>query len=536
MKILLIIPRYLLTDKPNYEYSFPLGLAYISASMKKQRYEVDCLNLNHLNGKIDKILTRKLKLKNYEIICTGHIGIGYRVLEKIIQTIRDYSSNSKIILGGAIITPEPKLIFESLKPDYAVIGEGETTIIELLKTIKNKTSPEKVNGIIFKKDKKTIITKPREAIKNIDELPIPDFEGMDFEKQLNNMSANNSPYGLFDYPRVYPIMCSRGCPFQCTFCYHCLGIRYRERSIENVMQELRKNVKKYQINLIALYDDLFSINKERLYKFCDEIKNLIKELDWECKWTCQLSVRNIDDEMLKKLKEAGCYAVSFGFESYSQKVLNSMKKPITPELIDRAINLTKKHKMIVQGNFIFGDRAETKETAKTTLDYWKKNCSEQIYLGFIQPYPGSEIYNHCIKKEIIKDKLDFIKNHMNETNWFNMTDNMTDSEVLELKKDILEARRKYSSYVVPTKFKKEKKHKRYSLLIKCPGCKKKMIYKNFFIEDKLVFTQWSSCKNCKRRFNIASPLYKIGVQNHKRINFLKNIYLSLRENISKRNL
>jgi radical SAM superfamily enzyme YgiQ (UPF0313 family) len=457
-------------------------------------------------------------------------------MEKITITSKNHPSKPKTILGGAIITSEPKLMFESLKPDFAIIGEGEITIVELLNAVKNNKPLEKVNGIIYQKNNQTIINHPRDSIKNIDQLQFPDFGGMEFEKQLDNMSANNSPYGLLDYPRVYPIMCSRGCPFQCTFCYHCLGIKYRERSIENVMKELKTNLNKYKINIIAIYDDLFSINKERLYKFCDEIKKLINELDWECKWTCQLSVRNVDDEMLIKLKDAGCYAVSFGFESYSKKVLSSMKKPITPELINNSVQLTKKHKMVVQGNFIFGDRAETKETAKETLDYWKKNCSEQVYLGFIQPYPGSEIYNYCIEKGIIKDKLHFIKNQMPHTCWFNMTDNMTDKEILELKKDILESRRKYTKYIIPLKIKKEKINQRYSLLIQCPFCKKKMNYQNFFISDRLVFTQWTSCKNCQRRFNISSRIYKIGVKNYNRVEILKKVYLNLRDHLYKRKI
>ena len=136
--------------------------------------------------------------------------------------------------------------------------------------------------------------------------------------------------------------------------------------ISNLLIEILKimkqegAIKKYKINVILLYDDLFSINKKRLYNFCDEIKKLIGELDWECKWTCQLSVQHIDSEMLKKLKDAGCFSINFGFESYSQKVLDSMKKPITPQLIDNAVKLIFKEKMPLQGNpeilFLSSDR------------------------------------------------------------------------------------------------------------------------------------------------------------------------------------
>ncbi len=528
MKILLVIPRYNLTNKIDYEYAFPLGLGYISSAIKKAGYEVDVINLNHLNGTIEELVKKKLDSKKYDIVCSGHIGIGYSVIEKIINATKNHFSKPITIIGGALITSEPQLMFESLKPDFGIIGEGEITIIELLKAIENKKSFEKVDGIIYRENNKTIITKPRKLIDDIDSIPFPDFEGFEFEKQLDNMSSNSSPYGLLDYPRVYPIMCSRGCPFQCTFCYHCLGVKYRTRSISNVMKELKQSVKKYRINVIAIYDDLFSLDKKRLYNFCKQLKSLLKEIPWECKWTCQLSVNNVDREMLRILKDSGCYAISYGFESYSPKVLKSMRKPITPEQIDRALKMTIEEGIKVQGNFIFGDRAETKETAKETLDYWKKNCMGQIYLGFIQPYPGSKIYEHCVEKGIIKDKLDFIKNNMNMTNWFNMTDSMTDEEVLQLKKEILEARRKYTKYIVPISIKKENKKARYELLVRCPFCKEKNTFKNCYIPDRIVYTIWTSCKNCNMRFSIVSPIYKFGVEHYDRIEALKRLYLKLR--------
>ncbi|MBT4165915.1 B12-binding domain-containing radical SAM protein [archaeon] len=532
MKILLVIPRYALTNKRNYEYTFPLGLAYISSVMKKEGYDVDCLNLNHYNGTTNQILNKKLNSKKYDIVCSGHIGIGYSIIKKITNISKSHPTKPLVIIGGTIITSEPKLMFESLKPDFAVVGEGEITIIELLDTIKNNKDLSKVNGIIYRKNNKTEFTSPRKVIENIDNLLIPDFESLNFEKQLENRAGNS----IFDYPRIYPIMCSRGCPFQCTFCYHCLGFKYRERSIENVMEELRKNVKKYKINIINIYDDLFSINKKRLYKFCDEIKKLIGELDWECKWTCQLSVINVDKEMLKKLKSSGCYAVSFGFESYSQKVLDSMRKPITPKLIDNAIRLVFEEKMPLMGNFIFGDRAETTETAKETLDYCKKYCNGQIKIYFIQPYPGSEIYNHCIKKGIIKDKLNFIKNEISHITWYNMTDKMTDKEVLQLKKEILKTRRKYFKHIIPFKLKREKKSNKFSIHTKCPYCNKKIQYKNCIIENPFYYTIQLHCRECSMGYYAVSRPYKISTDYYDELDYLRKKYLFIRDNIRKKKI
>ncbi len=398
-----------------------------------------------------------------------------------------------------------------------------------------------VNGIIYSGNEgKVVFTKLRESIKNIDSLPFPDFEGLGFEEQLRNMSFNNAPYGcIFDYPRVYSILCSRGCPFQCTFCYHCLGLKYRIRSLDNIMKELENAIKKYKINVISIYDDLFSVDKQRLYDFCKRIKKLSNEISQEIKWTCQLSVINVDKEMLETLKDAGCYSISYGFESYSSIVLKSMKKPITPQQIDNAIKLTMQYGLAIQGNFIFGDIAETKETAKETLDYCKKNCMGQVNLGFIQPYPGSEIYNYCVKKGIIKNKLSFIKNDLPITNWLNMTEKMTDDEVLQLKKEILETRTKYVKYITPLKIKKDKSNKnqdRYELLIKCPFCNEEIHYKNFFLTGNRFYNDLTSCKNCHMRFHIASPLYKFALKHYQRLDLFRKSFLRLKSNFLKKKI
>ncbi|MEK6936381.1 MAG: radical SAM protein, partial [Nanoarchaeota archaeon] len=421
-----------------------------------------------------------------------------------------------------------------LKPDFGVIGEGEETIIELLTKLKTGGKTTQVNGIICKNENnETIITKSRKLIEDLDLLPFPDFNGIGFNESLENASA----YGLFDYPRIYPILCSRGCPFQCTFCYHCLGIKYRIRSIEGILKELKVAIKKYKINSIMIYDDLFSFDKQRLYDFCKRIKKLIKEVSWEIRWDCQISVQNVDKEMLRILKDSGCYEVSYGFESYSSIVLKSMKKPITPQQIDNAIKLTLESGLSIRGGFIFGDTAETKETAYETLNYWKKNCRGLIGLNFIQPYPGSEIYNNCVKKGIIKDKLDFIKNHISHINWLNLTNNMSDGEILKLKEDILDARRRHCKYTIPLSIHEDRKNKnRYNILIKCPQCNKKILYRNCFINNRIHYFIGMCCKNCFNRISISSKLYKFGMLHYQGLDFLRRNYLLIRDNFLKKRL
>ncbi len=458
LKILLVVPNYNSSNQIDYDYFFPLGLGYISAIMKTAGYEVNCLNLNHRNGRAEKILNYELNKQKYDVVCTGGNALMYHEIKIIINTIKKHNSKPITILGGPIISSEPELIFNALNPSIGAIGEGEETVIEILKNIRKKENWENIDGIIFTNSNgKKTKTKMRKPITNLDLLPYPDFEGIEFEKQLENGVYTSCYYlaYLFDHPRVYPILASRSCPYQCTFCYH--DSNYRKRSLENIIQELRFAIKKYDINLIMINDDCFSVDEKRLYDFCIEIKKLSKEFSRKITWMCQLRVETVNEKMLKTMKDAGCEVISYGFESFSKKVLESMRKKITPEQIDYALKQTLKAKIAVQANFIFGDTAETKETAKETLDYWKKNCDGQVFLDFIQPYPGSFIYKQCVKKGIIKDKLELIKNIRN-TLWLNMTENMSDEEIKGLRNEIFTSWSRYQKFIVP-KLKKNEDHK-----------------------------------------------------------------------------
>ena len=342
---------------------------------------------------------------------------------------------------------------------------------------------------------------------DLDSLPLPDFEGFEFETYLNNQEPTDMfSYDLHDFPKVYPIIYSRSCPYLCTFCFHPLGNKYRQRSIDNIMQELEYAIKRYRINNIAIYDELFSHDKERVYEFCRRIKELFKQISWECKWGCQMRVDGLDEELLRTLKDAGCYMVSYGFESYSQTVLNSMKKHVTPEQINKAVQLTLKSNISIQGNFIFGDKAETIHTASETLNYWKNNIPAGIILTFINPYPGTALYKNCVERGIIKDKLDFIENHIFDV--INMTDGMTDSEFEKLKLDIFEAELKFRMDVIPISLKKIKDTGAYDIRVKCPHCNENVEYGNYKIRHKSFFNIMMYCKQCRRRFFLSSRLYQ----------------------------
>lgn len=534
-KILIIVPRYALTNEINYKYYFPLGLGYISSVLKNAGYDVDCLNLNHHAGYIKDIIDGRLDEKNYDYVCTGGNSLLYAVIEKILNTVNEHKSKPRTIIGGPILTSEPELIFNALRPDFGVIGEGEETVVELLKYLVQDRDLGEVRGIIFRdKGGKPVLTPMRESIKDLDSIPFPDFEGIGLAEKVEHEHCNDYYHNNYlDYPRSHIILTSRGCPFKCTFCYH--FERYRERSIDNVMEELRHVVNRYKINNIIVNDECFGMKKEKLFEFCEKMKEWKNEISRELKWMCQMTVNSVDEERLKALKEAGCEAVSYGFESYSPVVLKSMQKPITPERISRAYNETIGAGMTVQAWFIFGDIAETKETAYTTLDYWKNNLAGQVGLNFIQPYPGSEIYGHCVRKGIIKDKIDFIKNKIAPDLYLNMTDNMSDKEFKQLIVDVFDAISVYRRHVKPLSLKRTSKDT-YTVEVECPYCEKEITYKNCYAANRLTYGFYMICRNCHRRFFIVSLIRKIAYDHYYISKSVRDLYLIVTDYFKKKRL
>ncbi len=499
MKILLVLPRMNETKEINYNYTFPLGLCYISAILKKEGYDVDCLNTNHKTGTLDEIMKLELRKKNYDVVATGGIWFCYKAIKEIVDATRTHSPTSAIIVGGNIVTSDVSLAMNNLKPDVGIIGEGEEIIVELLKCIEENGTHYGVKGITFFSGDELVVTEQRVPMNDINTLPYPDLDGFEYGKYIDEMFTTQFYYNNFlDYPRSYSILGSRGCPFNCTFCYH--SFKHRLRNVDSMIEELKWAIDRYKINIVSVNDDVFALDKKRLEEFCDKIKPL------NLTWTCQLFVGSVDENILKKLKESGCRIISYGFESYDENVLKSMKKPITPQQIDFAFKETIKAGIAIQANFIFGDIVETKESVIKTLNYWKENCEGQVHLGFIHPYPGSEIFNYCVKKGIIIDKLNFASEASKKEQLVNMTDSITNEELLTLANEL--KRIKMSGFYkvsIPKYIIKTDRQDRYEVEIDCPFCRKTTIYKNYFLKEKTFYRDYVVCRNCNKRFYILKP-------------------------------
>ncbi|MBF0553965.1 MAG: B12-binding domain-containing radical SAM protein [Nitrospirae bacterium] len=490
MKILAAAPSF--SSGSGNASIFPIGLSYITASLKSAGHEVDC-HMYKGNEEMQALLSKT----SYDYVATGGLSSQYHDIKAITGIARE--NGKKIIAGGGIITSGPELMSRHLNVDYAVIGEGEDTVTELLSFLSNGFDLSDVSGLGYFKNGDFILNSRRKQREDLDALPMPDYESFGFNLYLDASRPSDSfSKDLFDSPREYPLVSSRSCPYSCTFCYHPIGDKYRQRSIDSIMLELEHVIPKYRINIVGILDELFSYHKERVLEFCKRFQDFTKTLSWEVKWLCQMRVESVDEAVLTAMKHSGCYLVGYGLESYSPIVLKSMKKHITQEQIHKAVHMTMDSGISIQGNFIFGDIEETLDTAKETLYFWRQHVEAGVLLGFILPFPNSKLYQHCIKKGLITDGVDFVKNHLFEI--INMTE-MSDKDFYNMAVLIYKYSRRYNKFVVPDVISKD------SFVVRCPYCLNSIEYKNYDTSQLSSTRAFVYCRSCRLRFYPISPLY-----------------------------
>jgi len=353
-------------DKPNYPH---IGLGYLAGYLEK--HDVTCKIVDAKLERLSEsdVIKRCAKEDIVGISCFTHeISNSAQLAKKI--TIG--SPNTKIVVGGAHVTALPKETMKTFPVfDFIIYGEGEETLYELVKAIEEGKNFEKIDGLVFKRDNKIVVNKPRIGKQNLDELPFPAWH-------------------LFPEAREYPIITTRGCPFKCNFCMKAHGENVRCRSVNNIIKEMQILVKEYKPNYIYIWDETFTLFNKRAIDICNEI--IRKGIHKQLRWKVQTRVDCVSLELLKKMKEAGCDMVSFGIESGNPKILKGTKKGITIEDAEKAVKIAKKAKLKTEALFILGHPNETKKTMNDTLDLALKLNTSTVAFGIMTPYPGTEIY------------------------------------------------------------------------------------------------------------------------------------------------
>ena len=349
----------------------------------------------------------------------------------VAKIAKEINPDIKIIVGGVHPTMNGSQVLDCKDIDILSIGEGEKTIVELLLALEKNNELNSVNGIIFKDNEKIISTKSQSYVENLDSLDFP---------------LTNAPRVLKDFDK-YPkeafgyIFASRGCPYACTFCESksMWTRKVRYRSPENVVAEI-KQMHEFGVNKVNFDDDTFGVSKKNIKSINDLLHKELPNTTYTCETVVQLAK---DENVVKDMKRGGCTATFVGIESGNNEILKKIKKTQTTKECIQAMQNLRKHGIESHAFIMVGFPDETEETFKQTMDFIPELNPDGIIFSIFTPYPGSDIYNECKDKDIIKGDFDLVLyNHQSPLNCF--TKNIPKERFYELRKQANEFVDKYN--------------------------------------------------------------------------------------------
>lgn len=379
MNVLYINPNGIVM---NTRESLPPGLGYIAAVTEKAGHTVRVLDLT-VDAKTDAEIAAEIEKSD---MCG--ITATTPTIKRAWQIAALCKARSvPVVFGGPHVSALPEESAEH--GDVVVRGEGERTIIELLANFDKMRTRDlsHIAGISYRKGDAVVHTPDRERIKDLNEVPYPAWHLFPpltmYSTQQPLLDKNVLSAGMIT---------SRGCPYQCVFCYKGIfGTACRMRSAENVLGEWRMLVKDYKVGQIGIVDDSFTSSPRRVIEICKKIVEEKLVVEWVM--PSGIRVKPISEEMLVWMKRAGCTRVGFGVESGSQHILNEIQKNITLDDIRAAFTLAKKVGLETVAFFMIGNFGETEETMQATIDFAKELNPSFAQFLITVPYPGTKLYD-----------------------------------------------------------------------------------------------------------------------------------------------
>ena len=459
MKVLFVNPSL----RPNAPHRYlPVGLGYIVTAAKAARIAFDVLDIDAA-GYTESYIENYLQSHKYDVIALGSIVTHYKWIKWFITAAKRIDPGCHIIVGNSVGSSMPEVIFQHTLVDSVVLGEGDITIVELLKALRDGKSlgaivePPKlvphtngdlpptyegkgIHGIIFRDLKGRIVNNGRRAAaKKVDELPWPDWDLFDIKTYIaygRETAQKNVRYYPRDEAVVFPVNTARGCVFKCTFCHYVFWHDpYRHRSSESIVGEIRRNQQKYGANYINFWDELSFHKIGPTEKVLDALIEAQLGVHFTAAVRSDLLGRSdipYEDRrrVAEKFVKAGCVSLGYSLESGDDEILTAMNKFVKAEFFQEQVKLLREVGIVSSTSLVFGYPQETRETIARTM----KLCEQlRVYpsSGFLLPLPGTGMWKHALDNGFIKDCEQFVLNITSRQDFVvNMT-TMSDEVFLE---------------------------------------------------------------------------------------------------------
>ncbi len=429
-KILLVQPPYTIHKADPKGCQPPLGLAYIAAVLEESEFDVEILDAIvegfDQEERIEKDFIRyglsfddiKKKVQAYS---PDLIGISCLFSSQqdnalgIARVLKEAFPTTTIVMGGAHPSAAYEDILRNDFVDYVIIGEGDYSFRDLIYALNRDSSLTNIDGLAYRKNGAGVTAQLKERyIEDLDKLPFPARHLLPMDKYF----AVNRPHGTMS--KMSPntsIVTSRGCPAKCIFCsiHTVWGRKFRARSPENIMDEIKSLVSEYGIKELHFEDDNLTFDKKRAKRFF----TMLSQQSFKLLWTTPngIAAYSIDDELIDLMKKSGCYRVCLAVESGDEYVLQKIiRKPLKLKTIKPITERFRKAGISVDAFFVLGFPGETRDKMKKTFKFASEVRFDNVNFSIATPYPGTELYRVCKQENYLANDFSFEKLKVSNAN------------------------------------------------------------------------------------------------------------------------
>lgn len=370
-------------SKDHSEVTLPLGILSVGSTLKKAGLEVELINITE--KEIDKTAKEIVESSPDFVGISVMTGIQTKHSAELSKKIKEIKPELPVLWGGIHPSLLPEQCLKENYIDFVIIGEGEITVVDFARNIKNKESFVNIDGLGFKNNGNITINKEREFIKNLDDYRL-DFSLIDVSQYLFKLKKSK---------KAIAYKTSRGCSFNCAFCYNRAFNKGQCRfwSVDAVIEDINFLKQNYGVNAIKFYDDNFFINRQRALE-------ILRKIDLPSH--TEIRIDMITDDLAKELKKFKVEDFLIGIESGSNRMLELINKGYTVDKIKEGVEILAKHDLYTTYSTIVGLPTETEEEFNKTLDLmcWvhKIHPRSGFTMGAYLPYPGSLMYQFSIEK------------------------------------------------------------------------------------------------------------------------------------------
>jgi radical SAM superfamily enzyme YgiQ (UPF0313 family) len=379
----------------------PIGLAYIAPIARRLGHHVEILDLA-LEEQSEPVLAAKLRERNWDLAGISCMTAEWEGAAQAARRIKDHAPHLPIVFGGQHPTIAYEEVLRHSFADLVCLGEGEATFGELLQVLQEGGDLAQVPGLAFKTaDGQVHRGVPRPFIEDVDSIPLPAYDLLDLDRYAVAESARHTP----KYRRAIQIFTSRGCPWHCIYCHDLFGKRFRARSPENVLDEMRLLYERYHIQEFMIEDDVFNFDMDRAKRICD----LIVESGMETALQFGNGVRleRLDEELIRKLAAAGTHHLCIAVESASPRLQRLMKKNLKLYHARDVVRWCKQYGIETLGFFMIGFPTETIEEMRMTIDFACRSELDEALFSIVIPYPGTELSREVVARNMF-DRVDHL--------------------------------------------------------------------------------------------------------------------------------